>query len=172
MPPLRPYDKAPYPAKSYGSRGLTLPFSRNIGPFNSVNRPTNRFDNLALRHDLATDFSYYLHNPADERLFQRSKFLKPKNTVERFHKAAIEAWHSFKKKTFRWSDSIKVPSRWRSSTAARGGTAAEVRARRVSRSRISGGPRAYSAVRSGRGRFIAARRRRGGRRRRRRFARS
>lgn len=126
MAPLRPYDKAPYPASSYGTRGLALPFSSNIGPFNDINRPKNRFDRFALSHDTDPRFRYFAHNSADERLLDYSKSTKPRSFTERFHKTAIERWHNFKKRSFPWTEELLVPSKrfpgekeWRSVRARR-----------------------------------------------------
>lgn len=176
MPPVRAYDKAPYPAKHFGTRGLSLPYSRNIGPFNDVNRPANQFDQLALHHDQARDFRYFQHNPADERLLRGSLKRKADTVLEGVHKRGIEYWHKFKKSAFPWSDDLKVPFKlyrysqpWQSVINVRG--AMRRRGARSGGGRTSGvtAPRVYA-----RARFVGYRRRRGfvGRRRRRRFARS
>lgn len=178
MAPIRFYDKAPYPAKSFGTRGLSLPYSNNIGPFNDLNRPKNIFDRFALGHDTSSDFSYYLHNPADERLLRQSRATKPKNWSERFHKTAIEFWHKFKKANFRWSDLSKVPAKvnqftkpWRSVTNVRGAMGSRsVTPRNATLRRAV--PRSASAARRGPTVFVRKSAWRSVRRRRRRFARS
>lgn len=112
MPPL--YKRTgKYRPFRYNKGIFLLPGSNYIGPGNTLDGapPLNAVDDAAFRHDTATDFEYFRHNPADDRFISEVEAVKPRDWTERFHKTAALGWHYTKRALFPHAGTPITPPR-------------------------------------------------------------